>query len=77
MIGCFQVLVIANLAFLGWILHYNMLFYVIVLLSAFCFVYQHILIRNKQAYIKAFSNNHWVGFLMWVGILLQYVPTHS
>ncbi|MDF2940887.1 MAG: 4-hydroxybenzoate polyprenyl transferase [Gammaproteobacteria bacterium] len=72
MIGCFQVLVIANLAFLGWILHYNMLFYMIVLLSAFCFVYQHILIRNKQAYIKAFSDNHWVGLFIFIAIALHY-----
>jgi 4-hydroxybenzoate polyprenyltransferase len=72
MIGIFQILVVVNLSFLGWVLHFNILFYMSVLLSAALLAYQHILIRPKQAFIKAFSNNHWVGFLMWIGILFQY-----
>jgi 4-hydroxybenzoate polyprenyltransferase len=70
-IGIFQVLVLGNLIFLGFILHYNIIFYLGLILSAGLFVYQHRLIK-EQRYIKAFSDNHWVGALICLAIFLQY-----
>ncbi|MDF2691192.1 MAG: hypothetical protein K0S29_1047, partial [Gammaproteobacteria bacterium] len=68
-----QLLVIANWVVLAWLLHYNTLFYIIIMLCSALFVHQHVLITAKQAYIKAFSDNHWLGLLIWLGILFQYL----
>jgi 4-hydroxybenzoate polyprenyltransferase len=73
MIGVFQLLAVLNLAILGWALHYNWLFFLAISSSVVLFVFQHILIRRHQAYIKAFSDNHWVGLLIWAGIILQFI----
>ena len=39
------------------------------------FLYQQYLIasKNKENYFKAFLNNQWVGLVVFVGILLQYL----
>ena len=74
-IGLFQAITLIGLATVGWILHFDWLYYLAVVLCVPFFVYQQSLLPGNQIKrcIAAFSNNHWVGLLIFVGVLVQYV----
>ena len=44
------------------------------LIAGLLFVYQYLLIRRRQpdACFRAFLNNHYVGAVIFIGILLDY-----
>lgn len=50
------------------------IYYFSLLLSLALFVYQHILIQHRagEACLKAFSNNHYVGMCVLIGIIASY-----
>jgi len=63
---CLFVLLAQNLA-------YSAVFYLFLLVIGALFVYQQKLIRRTKypAYFAAFSNNIWVGFTLFVGVVVE------
>lgn len=61
--------------FLGNILHLSWIYYSCLVIVAMLFVYQQKLIWQRQpaTCIKAFLSNHWVGFTVFIGLLLNYL----
>lgn len=66
-----QAAVILSLILLGYFLHLTSAYYLSVILSSLLLVYQFYLVVNQQ-YQRAFLNNNWIGFLIFIGILLSY-----
>ena len=52
-----------------------MSYYVALGIAAILFVYQQWLIKQeeREQCFKAFLNNHWVGFVLFVGVLLATI----
>lgn len=71
----FNALSLILLCVLGAYLHFNILFYTGVFLSAIFFIKNFFIYKKLGIVncIKAFSDNHWVGLIMFVVILLQYL----
>ena len=69
-IATLQIILLLMLLALGQQLNLNKYYYVGVLLTAGLFIYQQILIkqRDPRAYFKAFLNNHWVGLVIFFGL---------
>lgn len=63
------------LYFLGIYLGFNIIFYIGVLVSAIFFVRNYFMYKKLGITncIKAFSDNHWIGLLIFVVVLLQYL----
>ena len=69
-----QILFLATLVLVGFNTDANEWFYT-GLVGALCFLlYQQWLIRNRDrdACFQAFLNNHWVGMMVFLGMLLNY-----
>lgn len=73
-VGLIQISMLVLLYDLARVLHFSLSFYVALFVSGLFFVYQHILIRSRDAKgcFTAFLNNHWVGLIIFVGIVLNY-----
>lgn len=73
-IGLLQTIFIALLILIGKLLSLNIWFYMGIIAATVLFIYQHFLIRHRQTEncFKAFLNNHWVGMVIFLGILLNY-----
>lgn len=71
-----QVVFLCGLIYVGYLFHLTMSYYVSLLLVACFFAYQQVLIKNREreSCFRAFLNNHWVGLIIFVGILLG-LPT--
>jgi len=56
-------------------LELSVYFYLSLLCAAALFIYQHILIKDRNAdqCLKAFKNNHWVGAVIFLGLLIHYI----
>lgn len=69
-----QTFVIGALCILGTQAQLGSFFFLSVVISATLFVYQQHLIRNRErdACLKAFLNNHWVGMVIFVGVALEF-----
>lgn len=69
-----QSIFIITLLLLGQHIKANTLYYVSIGIAAAFFAYQFILARDRDKHhcLKAFLNNHWVGLVIFVGILLHY-----
>lgn len=73
-IALLQALFIILLVIIGLMFHLHSIYYLSLVLAATLFVYQQWLIKHRnatQCYI-AFLNNNWVGFIIFMGILLSY-----
>jgi 4-hydroxybenzoate polyprenyltransferase len=70
LIGAMQVMVLAGLAFTGYALGFSWPFWLALGAAAGLFAYQQWLIRNRErdACMKAFLNNNWVGIVVLAGI---------
>lgn len=70
--GILQGMILVGLIMLGQRFELAMFYYLSVLVVAGLFVYQQYLIRYRQRKkcFDAFMNNHWVGFVIFVGIIL-------
>ncbi|MBW5802415.1 4-hydroxybenzoate octaprenyltransferase [Coxiella endosymbiont of Ornithodoros amblus] len=74
MIGLLQGIVLLTFGFLGCYLRFNYWFYLGWLVALGLMCYQQFLIRHRKPLgcFTAFWNNHWVGFFIFLGILLAY-----
>jgi 4-hydroxybenzoate polyprenyltransferase len=74
-IGLLQATVTFLLICFGLYCSYNFFYYTAVLASVLFYIFQYRLYKTYRIEdcIKAFSNNHWVGFVIFVGITLQYL----
>lgn len=72
--GILQVIILMLWIMLGILLHFRWMDYIGILLAAGLFIYQQRLIRTRepQACFRAFLNNHWVGFFIFLGFLLRF-----
>ena len=73
-IGLLQLTFLSSLAMLGWQKAFGMWFYCGVWISGCLFLYQRYLLKNREPGLcfKAFLNNNYVGFAIFVGTLLDY-----
>ncbi|MGH8402316.1 MAG: 4-hydroxybenzoate octaprenyltransferase, partial [Gammaproteobacteria bacterium] len=76
-VGILQVLLLADLALVGFQTDMSAVYYVGLLFAALFAVYEQVLIRrrNPQRCFQAFMNNNWFGAAVFAGILLHYTFT--
>ncbi len=74
-IGLFQCVVIAVLCLLGYWESFSAVYFGAIFLASLLFIYQQLLISKAepQKCFKAFLNNQWVGLIVFLGILLQFI----
>lgn len=75
-IGFLQLMVLAILWTVGDILAFGWPYQLSLVIAAAMFSYQQILIinRDRDACFKAFLHNHWVGMIIFIGIVIEYYP---
>ena len=75
LIGVMQVMMLYALVLVGRNMHYGSWYRGAVLAAAVLFVWQQWLIRTRDpgGCLRAFVNNQYVGLVVFVGILLEYV----
>jgi 4-hydroxybenzoate polyprenyltransferase len=73
MIGLLQLFTLVTLIMLGQRLEYQVFYNLGIAVAAVLFVYQQYLIRARarDACFQAFGNNVWVGFALFVGVVLE------
>ena len=73
MVGVLQLFTLVTLVMLGRRLEYQVLYNLGVWFAAGLFIYQQYLIRTRErsACFRAFANNVWVGFVFFVGVVLE------
>ena len=73
-IGVIQVLLILNLILIGQRAELGSYYYLGVAAAALFSVYQQYLIkdRKRELCFKAFLNNNWLGFVLFVSLMLDY-----
>ncbi|WP_252177561.1 4-hydroxybenzoate octaprenyltransferase [Endozoicomonas sp. 4G] len=73
-IGSLQVLTLVTLAMVGHQLALGFLYFLSLTAVAAFFVYQQWLTRRREreACFKAFLNNHWVGAIVFAGLVVSY-----
>jgi 4-hydroxybenzoate polyprenyltransferase len=76
-IGVIQATFILTMMIVGNKLELGLFYYLGLSVSTGLLVYQQYLIRDREPNLcfKAFLNNHWVGFAIFVGLLLNYLFT--
>lgn len=70
-VGLLQSIMIALLVFLGLSFHLSIMYFIFLTVAAILFFYQQHLMttRDPQKCFQAFLNNHWVGLIIFLGIL--------
>ncbi|MEY8702451.1 4-hydroxybenzoate octaprenyltransferase [Francisella philomiragia] len=60
---------------LGICLSFNIIFYIGVVISAFLFIKNYFLYKKLGIAncIKAFSDNHWIGLIIFIVVVIQYL----
>lgn len=78
MIGLIQFLVIMTMTLAGRLLELGFIYYAGLVIAACMVVYQLILIRKRQPKlcIRAFLNNHYLGMVIFIAIVLDYLFSH-
>jgi len=74
-IAFLQLMVLAILFTVGEILAFGWPYQLSLIIVAGLFSYQQMLIANRQkeACFEAFLHNHWVGLIVFIGILIEYL----
>jgi 4-hydroxybenzoate polyprenyltransferase len=74
-IGFLQLLTLGLLWTVGDILAFGWPYQLTLVVAGALFSYQQLLISNRErdACFKAFLHNHWVGLIIFVGILIEYL----
>ena len=69
-IGVLQFFFLGVLTLLGKSHEFGLIYYLSIFSAGLCFLYQHLLLSKatRENYFKAFLNNHWVGFFIFLGI---------
>ncbi len=75
LVGLMQILFLLLLCIVGFIFRLTLPYYLALVVAAGLFVYQQWLIKDRVPAncFKAFLNNHWVGCVIFIGIVLSYV----
>jgi 4-hydroxybenzoate polyprenyltransferase len=75
LIGVMQAMMLFALLLVGRTLEFGQWYTAAVVAAAVFFVYQQWLIRAREPAkcLAAFTNNHYVGMVIFIGILLEYV----
>jgi 4-hydroxybenzoate polyprenyltransferase len=73
-----QAMMIFALFLAGRSLHFGGWYHAGLMLASLLFLYQQWLIRNREpaGCLRAFINNQYVGMVLFIGILLQYIYAH-
>jgi 4-hydroxybenzoate polyprenyltransferase len=73
-----QAMMIFALVLAGQSMHFGAWYYGGLTMAAVLFLYQQWLIRNREpaGCLRAFLNNQYVGMVIFIGILLQFIYTH-
>lgn len=74
-IGLLQVFFISILVWVGSLFRLNLFYYSSLAITALLFVYQQFLIKDREPSqcFKAFLNNHWIGLIIYVGIVMSFI----
>ena len=69
-IGILQFFCLGILSFLGTSHDFGLIYQISIFCAGLCFLYQHLLLSKatRENYFKAFLNNHWVGFIIFLGV---------
>lgn len=72
-LGILQIVFLVLLIVMGLTFSLNEYYFLSLIAVSMLLLYQQILInkRTRDGYFKAFLNNHWVGFFVFLGILLS------
>jgi 4-hydroxybenzoate polyprenyltransferase len=70
----FQLLMLAGLVAVGWVFALGWAYGLAVVLAAVLMAYhQRLLAQNTaQDAFRAFLHNHWIGLVVWVGLVIEY-----
>lgn len=74
-IGLFQVITVSLFIALGKLLKVGFYYYCGIFCAVLLFIYHQYLIKNRNsaACLNAFKHNHYVGLVLWVGLILDYL----
>ncbi|MES2218171.1 MAG: 4-hydroxybenzoate octaprenyltransferase [Pseudomonadota bacterium] len=74
-IATFQVAFLLLMTYVGWVFDLNIFYYVGLLAAEGLFAYQQFLMKDGEprACFEAFLNNQWVGLLVFLGIIMNYL----
>jgi 4-hydroxybenzoate polyprenyltransferase len=74
-VATFQVAFLLLLAYVGWVFGLNIFYYVSLLAAEGLFAYQQFLMKegDPSACFEAFLNNQWVGLVIFLGIVMNYL----
>lgn len=78
-IGALQILVLGGLVLIGRLAGLGLYFYLGLLIAAGLILYQQYLARNRDGVgsFQAFLNNNWFGAVIFAGIFLHYLASHT
>ena len=67
--------IIVGFILLGLVNNYEFSYYFFIVISMFCVIYQHLLVRSRKPYqcISAFENNNIFGLIITFGLLFNYI----
>lgn len=68
-----QMMVLFGLTLLGWLLHLNLYYYVALFVATAMVYHQYNLISICKDYYHAFTNNQWVGLIIFLGFAANYL----
>ncbi|HEQ1860079.1 TPA: 4-hydroxybenzoate octaprenyltransferase [Providencia alcalifaciens] len=73
-IGLLQIIMVGLLVVIGVLANLGMVYYGSLVLAAALFVYQQQLMVNRERApcFKAFMNNNYVGFILFIGMVISY-----
>ncbi|MDP6968266.1 MAG: 4-hydroxybenzoate octaprenyltransferase [Gammaproteobacteria bacterium] len=73
-IGLLQSGTLLVLGYIGQVQQLGGFFYTSLVVMASLFIYQAMITRDRErdACFKAFLNNHWASFAVWIGLVLEY-----
>lgn len=71
-----QFLMLFCISIIGFLKKMNYFFWLSILLSLILFIYQYSLLnqKNNNFYYRAFSNNNYVGLILFLGFILNTLP---
>jgi 4-hydroxybenzoate polyprenyltransferase len=75
-IALFQCVFFAGMFVIAWFLQAGLFFYLGILSAIVLAFYQQYLIRDREvkSCFQAFLNNNWLGFVIFIGIFINYLP---
>jgi len=78
MVGVVQALVLLTMVLVGRVLELGGIYYCGLVLASLLVIYQLYIIRNREPLqcIRAFLNNHYLGMIVFIGVVLDYLYEH-